>query len=90
MVPKSFKLPFFIYWCFSLQNVLQILFLLLMEFAIAVLIQGSDVKIGQGFDITYGACLSKVCLLFSEIVLERYLNLAYHSVLSSGFCIGHF
>ena len=53
-----------------------------MEFAIAVVIQGLDVKEDQYFDITYGACLS-TSLLFAENILGPHLNLDYYSVLSS-------
>ena len=58
--------------------------MLLMEFAIAVVIQGLDVKEEQDFDITYmeHVCLD-ICLLFAKNVLGLHLNLDYCSVLSN-------
>ena len=53
-----------------------------MEFAIAMVIQGLDVKEEQDFGITYGACLSRSFLkLFVENVLGPHVNLDYSSVL---------
>ena len=46
-----------------------------MKFAIAVVIQGLDMKEERDCDIAYGACLSEVCLLFAENVLGPHLNL---------------
>ena len=63
MFPISFKLLSinFLLCCgvFSLQFFFKILFLFKIKFAIAVIIQGLDVKEEQDFDITYGACLCR-------------------------------
>ena len=48
-----------------------------MEFAIAVVIQGLDVKEEREFDITYGACLSRslfiICRKCSRAAFESGL-----------------
>ena len=48
-----------------------------MEFAIAVVIQGLDVKEEQDFEITYGACLSRslfiICRKCSRATFESGL-----------------
>ena len=55
-----------------------VFFLLLMEFAIAVVIQGLDAKEEQDFDITYGACLSRrlfiICRKCSRATFESGLS----------------
>ena len=60
---------------FFLQTFLLILFFLLMELAIATVIQSLDVKEERDFDITYGHVCLEVCLLLAENVLGSHLNL---------------
>ena len=86
MFPISFKLLSinFLLCCgvFSLQFFFKILFLFKIKFAIAVIIQGLDVKEEQDFDITYGACLSRIlfiiyrkCSRATSALLQRSFQL---------------
>ena len=68
MVPISFQslsINFPLLRFFFLQTFLQILFFLLMELAIAAVIQSLDVKEERYFDITYGQVCLEVCLLLA-------------------------
>ena len=62
-----------------------------MEFAIAVVIHGLDVKKSETFLILRmeHVCL-EVYLLIAENVLGPHFNPDYYSVLSNSFSVGHF